>query len=94
MTEPSRLVPLRIVFVGSFVLQLLAAVGLMGWLSFRYEQETINDLATQLRVEVSNRVEERLDDYLAEPLQVMTLNLNDLHNGHLDFQDFEDMRVH
>ncbi|MEM9091714.1 MAG: ATP-binding protein [Cyanobacteria bacterium P01_F01_bin.53] len=93
MTEPSRLVPLRIVFVGSFVLQLLAAVGIMGWLSFRYEQETINDLATQLRVEVSNRVEERLDDYLAEPLQVMTLNLNDLHNGHSDFQDFEDMRA-
>ncbi|QYO62189.1 hypothetical protein [Leptolyngbya sp. 7M] len=52
--------PLRVTLVVPFVLQILAVVGLVGYLSFRNGQRAVNDLATQLRSEVTARIEAEL----------------------------------
>lgn len=40
--------PLSLVLVVSFVLQIFAAVGITGYLSFRNGQKAVHDLATDL----------------------------------------------
>ncbi len=56
-------VPLSLVLIVPFVLQIFAAVGIVGYLSFRNGQKAVNDLATQLQAEVSARVALHLDNY-------------------------------
>ncbi len=46
-----------------FVLQIFAAVGLTGYLSLRNGQKAFNDLASQLRNQVSDRVAQHLNSY-------------------------------
>jgi C4-dicarboxylate-specific signal transduction histidine kinase len=50
----------------------LAALGLVGYLSFRSSQQSINDLAGQLMGEVSQRVQDNLREYVAVPHQINT----------------------
>jgi signal transduction histidine kinase/DNA-binding NarL/FixJ family response regulator len=57
-------VPLRSLLIVPFVLQIFAAVGLTGYLSFRNGQQAINDLATRLRSEVSLRIDQHLETQL------------------------------
>jgi hypothetical protein len=57
-------IPLRAVLVVPFVLQIFAAVGLVGYLSFRNGKRSVNDVATQVRTQVSARAKEYLDRYL------------------------------
>ena len=56
-----RKVPLRLVLVVPFVLQISAAVGLVGYLSFKNGQQAVNDLAHQLMSKVSGLVDQHLD---------------------------------
>lgn len=60
-------IPLRTTLIVPFVLQILAAVGLVGYLSFRNGQQAVNQLAGQLRSEMSARVEGELKSYLDSP---------------------------
>jgi hypothetical protein len=60
----AKKVPLRLVLVVPFVLQIFAAVGLTGYLSLRNGQKAVNDLASQLRNQVSDRVAQHLNSYL------------------------------
>lgn len=63
VTKVSRQVPLRSILIAPFVLQLFAAVGLVGYLSFRNGQKAVNDLASQLRSEISQRIQENVHTY-------------------------------
>ncbi len=55
VSRVSGKVPLRIILVMPFVIQIFAAVGLVGWLSFRNGQKAVNDVASQLRRETSSQ---------------------------------------
>lgn len=59
-SQTPRQLPLQAVLIVPFVLQIFAAVGLVGYLSFRNGQKAVNDVATQLRSEVSDRVHSTL----------------------------------
>ncbi|MCY7383990.1 MAG: PAS domain S-box protein [Microcoleus sp. CAN_BIN18] len=54
--------PLRTVLIVPFVLQTVSAVALVGYLSFKSSQETIEDLAYQLIEQVGERTRDRLTD--------------------------------
>ncbi len=84
-------VPLRLVLVVPFVLQIFAAVGLVGYFSLRNGQKAINDLATQLQTEVSDRIDQHLDSYLATPHQINQVNVSNLKLGLLNLRDFKGM---
>ncbi|MEO1300043.1 MAG: cache domain-containing protein, partial [Cyanobacteria bacterium J06636_16] len=69
-------VPLRIILIVPFVLQIFSAVGLVGYLSFRTGQKAVNDLAVQLQNEISSRVQQKLDTYLEIPPLINQINSN------------------
>lgn len=59
--------PLRLVLIIPFVLQIGFAVGLTGWLSLRNGEKAVNEVAGHLRQEISKRIAEHLQAYLAIP---------------------------
>lgn len=79
--------PLRLVLVVPFVLQIAGAVGLVGYFSFRNGQQAVNDLANQLLDKVSDLVEQRLDTYLATPHQINQINAKVIDLGLIDLND-------
>lgn len=87
-TQLANKVPLRLVLVVPFVLQIFAAVGLVGYFSLRNGQKAINDLATQLQTEVSSRIDQHLDTYLTTPHQINQINADAIKLGLLKLRDF------
>ncbi|MEL6927798.1 MAG: ATP-binding protein [Cyanobacteria bacterium J06600_6] len=86
--------PLRLVLVVPFLVQIVLAVGITAYMSFLDSQESIEDLATQLMSEVEERIEEHLETYLAAPHQVNQLNRNALDLNQLDFKNLTSMERH
>jgi signal transduction histidine kinase/CheY-like chemotaxis protein len=86
--------PLRSILIVPFVLQIFAAVGLVGWLSFRNGQKAVNDLASQLMSETSDRTSDRLDNYLETPHLINTINYNAIRLGQLDVNDISTFEKH
>ncbi|HBL10771.1 MAG TPA: serine/threonine protein phosphatase [Cyanobacteria bacterium UBA11162] len=72
-----------------FVLQIVTAVGLVGYLSFRNGQQAVNDLVSQLQHEVSSRVKEQVQGYLEAPHLVNQINEDAARLGALDFNNLE-----
>ncbi|MBU7583246.1 MAG: response regulator [Nostoc sp. TH1S01] len=81
--------PLRLILIVPFVLQIFAAVSLVGYLSFRNGQKAVNDLADQLTTKVNGLVEQHLNTYLATPHQVNQINLAAIKLGMLNLQDYQ-----
>lgn len=81
-------IPLRLVLVLPFVLQILATVSLVGYLSFRNSQRAINNLTNQVLDKSTNLVSERLDNYLGVPPKVLKENLDAIALGLLNLRDF------
>ena len=69
-----RKIPLRWVLIVPFLLEIFATVGLIGYLSFKNGQRAVDDLATQLRNEVSNRIDQHLQDYFDTSLLINQIN--------------------
>jgi signal transduction histidine kinase/FixJ family two-component response regulator len=88
-TNDSKKLPLRLILVVPFVLQIFAAVGLVGYLSFRNGQQAINDLANQLTTKTSQLVNHHLDTYLATPHQINQINADAVELGQLNLQDYK-----
>jgi methyl-accepting chemotaxis protein len=70
-----------------FVLQIIAAVGLVGYLSFRNGQQAVNRLASQVRLEVASRTQQVMENYFSTPHQITHSNINALRLGQLKLQD-------
>jgi len=81
---PPRNVPLRVVLVVPFILQIFAAVSLTGWLSLRNGQKAVNDVATQLRYELTARIEGELKQYINAPHNINRVNSVAFAQGHID----------
>ncbi|GAB4523922.1 MAG: hypothetical protein Tsb0014_01960 [Pleurocapsa sp.] len=82
-------IPLRLILIIPFVLQIFAAVGLTGYLSLRNGQKAVNDLADKLRTEVSKRIDLRLDHYMTTARKVVENNRDAVELGLLDINDTE-----
>ncbi|MBD2306383.1 response regulator [Chroococcidiopsis sp. FACHB-1243] len=88
ITTDSKKLPVRLILVVPFVFQIFAAVGLVGYFSFRNSQQTINDLANQLMTKASRLVNEHLNTYLATPHQINKINADAVELGHLNLQNY------
>lgn len=80
-------ISLQTLLIVPFVLQIFAGVGLTGYLSFRNGQKAINELANRLTSEVSDRIDQHLDTYLAAPKQINQINADAIKLGQLNLQD-------
>ncbi len=79
----SRKIGLRSVLILTVVCQILLAVSLVGYLSFRNGQKAVNDLAYQLVDKANQQVDEHLDLYLSIPQQLNRLNADAIAAGQL-----------
>ncbi|NET59140.1 MAG: PAS domain S-box protein [Symploca sp. SIO2E6] len=87
ISQKSHKVPLRLTLVVPFLLQISAAVGLTGYLSFRNGEEAINQVTQQLRVEIGSRIHQTLRYYLEEPQTINRVNVNAIRLDQLNVQD-------
>ncbi|HEY9802404.1 MAG TPA: SpoIIE family protein phosphatase [Leptolyngbyaceae cyanobacterium] len=90
----SRQFRLRTTLLTTFVLQIIVAVGLVGYLSFRNGQKAVNELANQLIQEVANRTTGHLNTYLQTPQLVNSLNVDAVRLGELDLQNLSAVEKH
>ncbi|MDB9495327.1 adenylate/guanylate cyclase domain-containing protein [Spirulina major CS-329] len=84
---PLKHLPLRVVLVLPFVLQLFAAVGIVGYLSFRNGQKAVADLANQVIDELGNRIEQEVITALGVPHQINQTNAQSIRLGLLDLNE-------
>ncbi|MEH1902717.1 MAG: ATP-binding protein [Nostoc sp.] len=80
-------VPLSFILVALFLLQIFLAVGLTVYLSIHNGQKAVNQVASELRREVANRVEQNLQTYLSTPRQVLRSNQNIIDMGLLKIEN-------
>ncbi len=86
--------PLRWVLIVPFILQLFTTVGLIGWLSFRSSQASVEDVANQLRRETSDRIEQKLNEFLEVPHLINQLNLDAINDGYIDINNGKQLQHH
>jgi signal transduction histidine kinase len=79
--------PLQTVLIVPFVIQIFAAVSLVGYLSFKNGQRAVNDLAEQLIDRTSEVVNEHLKSYLSIPQTLNQINADAIHRGILNVRD-------
>lgn len=70
-----------------FLLQIVGAVGLVGYISFRNGQKAVNDLAAQVRTELSARIEQQLRTYVEMPHAINRINANAVSQGSLKLSE-------
>src|SRR5919202_1020033 len=76
VSKPFKRMPLRVILVIPFVIQIFSAVGLTGWLSLRNGKTAVNEVTTQLRSEVTSRIQQHLNTYLETPLLVNAISVD------------------
>ncbi|HSF76127.1 MAG TPA: PAS domain S-box protein, partial [Microcoleus sp.] len=79
-------ISLRRLLVASFVLQIVAAVGIVGYLSFRNGDKAVEELAEKLIAETGKRVAEKLISFLEHTQWVNQLNAEAIERGELNLQ--------
>ncbi|NJN86416.1 MAG: response regulator [Leptolyngbyaceae cyanobacterium SL_7_1] len=94
LTYRSSQLPLRVVLVVPFVVQIVAAVGLTGWLSMRSGEQAVNQVATHLRSEVTDRIRQHLHTYLETPQLVNQLNAEAIQATYIDLNDPAQLEDH
>ncbi|MFB2936803.1 cache domain-containing protein, partial [Aerosakkonemataceae cyanobacterium BLCC-F154] len=85
--KKDRQIPLRLLLITPFVLQIIGAVGLVGYLSYRSGQQAVENMAKPLMSEIGDRIEQNLANYLAQPTKVAKNNANAIKLGVLNWQD-------
>ncbi|MBE9145973.1 ATP-binding protein [Planktothrix mougeotii] len=87
--KKNRQIPLRFVLIVPFVLQIVGAVGLVGYLSYRSGQHAVENLADELMTETSNRIEQYLNSYMGKAQEINRMNVETFESGILDLNDFQ-----
>lgn len=86
--------PLQLVLVVPFVLQISTAVSLTGWLSLRNGQKAVNNVASQLRSEVSDRIQQRVFTFLDDPHLVNAVVAEAMEAGQIDVTDLPALELY
>jgi signal transduction histidine kinase/FixJ family two-component response regulator len=94
ITKQQPKIPLRLILVVPFLLEIFAVVGLTGYLSLRNGQRAVNDVAVQLRHEITERIEQKLNEYLAIPHLINQINVDAVNLGYLDVRSLRNLERH
>lgn len=87
-------IPLRLILIVPFVLQIVGAVGLVGFLSYRSGQEAVEDMATFLMAEIGDRIDQNLNSYLNAPEQITQTNATLIRQEILDHQNLSSLQTY
>ncbi len=87
-------ISLRLLLIAPFVLQIVGAVGLVGFLSYNSGQEAVADMAASLMSEIGNGIEQNLNGYFNAPEQITQTNAALIRQGSLDYQNLPALQTH
>ena len=90
----SRLFSLRKVLIIPFIIQIVIAVGLVGYFSFINGQKAVNDITAQLRDEIATRIQHYIQEHLYRPHLINQLNANAIQSGQLNPDDIPQTERH
>ena len=85
-TRKPRKLSLKFILIGQFAILIVGISGLMAWLSWRSEQETIANLVGQLQNEISNHIKQKLSSHLETPHLINKINADAVRQGILKTQ--------
>ncbi len=88
----SKKIPLNLIIIVPFVIEIFAVVGLTGWLSFRNGQEAVDDLSAQLRSEITTRIHQHLETNIKMPHRLNQINADFVNIGKLNLTDIEHLK--
>ncbi|MBL1209055.1 PAS domain S-box protein [Geminocystis sp. GBBB08] len=83
----SNNISLKWVLIVPFVVQILGAVGLVGYLSYKSDQESIKELIVEIHRETTNNVVRYLDNYLDTPVLINRINADAFRLGYLNINN-------
>ena len=87
--QPMRSLPRRLslptILIVPFVVQISLAVGIIGYLSYKNGQETVNNIAYQQREAIAARILQQLKTTVEKPHFINQINANSLIQGDFDF---------
>ncbi|BAQ63680.1 PAS domain S-box protein [Geminocystis sp. NIES-3709] len=84
---PFSNISLKWVLIVPFVVQILGAVGLVGYLSYKSDRESIKELIVEIHRETTNNVVGYLDNYLATPVLINRINADAFRLGYLNLNN-------
>ncbi len=82
-------ISLQWVIVVPFVVQVISAVGLVGYLSYQSGHQAVEKIISQLLRQTSERVSDRLNNYLHTPQQIVATNNSLVKQKILSLDDIE-----
>ncbi|MCK5876713.1 MAG: response regulator [Candidatus Marithrix sp.] len=88
----SKKIPLNLVIIVPFVIEIFAVVGLTGWLSFSNGQEAVDDLSAQLRNEITTRIHQHLETNIKMTHRLNQINADFVDIGKLDLTNIEHLK--
>lgn len=84
-----RKFPLRVVLIVPFVIQIFAAVGLVGYLSYKNGQHAVEELANKLMEEAGDRISLHLETYLSTPHLLNQINADAINGGQVNVNNVD-----
>ena len=88
ISKISGRLPLRLVLIAPFVLQIFGTVGIVGYLSFKNGEKAVNDLANQVNSQISTRIQQHVLGYLDKSHQTLEVTYAGIKSGNIDLDDF------
>ncbi|MCG9885297.1 MAG: response regulator [Cyanobacteria bacterium] len=85
--KPHRPISLRTLQIAPLVVQVVAAVSLVGFLSYRNGRSAVDDLSARLRSEISESIVSQIQTYLAAPRLIAQIDADALTLGSLEVDD-------
>jgi len=90
----SRYFTLRKVLIIPFIIQIVIAVGLVGYFSFINGQKAVNDITAQLRDEITTRIRHYIQEHLYRPHLINHINATAIQSGQLNPDDIPQTERH
>ncbi|ELS33826.1 MULTISPECIES: adenylate/guanylate cyclase domain-containing protein [Pseudanabaena] len=82
---------LKLLLIVPFVTQVIAAVGVTGWLSIQNGREATQELAPKIGLEVTNAIETHVRGYFHTPLEVLQTYGTIAKAGKLNFENIDSL---
>lgn len=87
-------IPLRFLLVAPFILQIGIAVGLTGYFSLHNGQKAVREVTSQLRRQITTRIDHHLKNYLTQPYLINQLNADAVRLNQLNLSDLSAWERH
>jgi two-component system sensor histidine kinase ChiS len=94
LTRRWRPLSLNAILVVPFVLQIVGAVSLTGWLASRSSRYAVREAINELTIQVNDKIESHIDNYLKMPHLILQANGIAITTNILDSQDFTALEQH